>query len=63
MDLKYFSKKSPNLILFHRKYEGTLRHKIHYILLCQITASFRCERKQKQTKTCKQTKLPSFRSS
>jgi len=31
MDLRYFSKKiSPILILFYRKYEGTLRHKIHY---------------------------------
>jgi len=54
---------SPDLILFYRKYEGTLRHNIHYILSYQITASFRSERKQNQTKTCKKTKLPSLRSS
>jgi len=40
MDLKYFSKKiSPSLILFNRKYEGTSRHKIHYIFPYHITAS------------------------
>jgi len=39
MDLKYFSKNiSPNIILFYQKYEGTLRHKIHYRLKTVLSA-------------------------
>jgi len=40
MDLKYLLQKiSPYLVLFYQKYEGTLRHKIHYVFFYHIIDS------------------------